>query len=122
MNDISAAIGLANLEDWPKILAHKKKINKIYEDNGLYTGAWMAWGFTDDYDGLKSALNAAGYEMGQHHYRNDKYTVFGKRVKLPNMDYIEKRYFFIPSHYFVTVKQAREIAKICNLFQSKFEL
>lgn len=122
MNDVSAAIGIANLEDWNKILAHKKKINKVYQDAGMYTGAWMAWGFTDDYEGLKKELNDAGYEMGQHHYRNDKYTVFGGRVKLHNMDYIEKKYYFIPAHFGVSVKQAREIAKICNRFQSKFEI
>ena len=112
MNDISAAIGLANLEDWPKILAHKKKLNKIYEEAGMYTGAWMAWGFTDDYDGLKSALNAAGYEMGQHHYRNDKYTVFGGRTKLPNMDSIENQYLLLPLHMGMSVEDVEYICKV----------
>ena len=120
MNDIAAAIGIANLEDWEKNQAKRDRIMKVYEDAGMYTGAWMAWGFTDDYDGLKAALAEEGVDMGQHHYRNDKYTIFGGRVNLTNMDYIEKKYYFVPAHVRVKVNEAKKIARICNRFQSKF--
>lgn len=116
MNDISASIGLANLEEWDKKWKHKKKLHNFYKQVGFRHGAWLVWGFTDKYNELKEVAELNGFEIGQHHYRNDKYAVFGGKVKLPNMDLIEKKYFFIPSHFGVTLKDAERIADVCQHF------
>jgi dTDP-4-amino-4,6-dideoxygalactose transaminase len=119
MNDISACIGIANLEEWDKIKAHKDKINAIYKEAGMFAHPWMAGGFTDRYDELVEVAKEAGFEVGQHHYRNDKYSIFGGRWKLPNMDAIEGRYFFVPSHMGVTEEDARNIVKVCKPFLTR---
>lgn len=116
MNDISASIGIANLEEWDKLYKHKQEINQIYKDAGLFAYAWLAGGFTDKYKELVETAKEAGFEVGQHHYRNDKYLVFGGRKKLPNMDLVENKYFFVPSHYGVSKKDAQMIADVCQPF------
>jgi dTDP-4-amino-4,6-dideoxygalactose transaminase len=116
MNDLSASIGLANLEDWDKNWRHKQKLHNFYKQVGFNHGSWLVWGFTDNYKELKEVAELNGFEIGQHHYRNDKYTVFGGRVTLPNMDKIEKQYFFVPSHFGVTLKDAERIADVCQHF------
>jgi len=113
MNDISAAIGLGNLQDIDKLIAHRKKLAKIYESYGLFSHMWLAGGFTQNYKKLKQELLASWYEIGQHHYRNDKYTVFKKyKTKCPNMDKIENTYFFVPFHHEVLEEHAHAIGKI----------
>lgn len=119
MNDVAAAIGIANLEEWDKISAHKQAINAVYKDAGLKTGAWLAFGRTDDYDSLKMTALQEGFEIGQHHYRNDKYSVFGTKWLLKNMDEIEHQYFFVPSHMGVKKKDAIRIADVCQRFLKK---
>lgn len=113
MNDVSASIGLGNLEDVDSLIEHRKRIGEIYKSYGLFANVWLAGGFTNDYEGLKKELNEAGYEIGQHHYRNDKYTVFGGRQEFETMDDIENKYFFIPLHHEVTEEDAHKIGKIC---------
>lgn len=116
MNDVTASIGLGNLEDVDTLIEHRKKIGEIYKSYGLFAHAWLAGGFTDSYDELKKILNEAGYEMGQHHYRNDKYTVFGGRQEFDTMDEIENQYFFVPLHHGVSEEDAHNIGKICKLY------
>ena len=117
MNNISAAIGRGNLGLLANLVAHQLRLGDIYRSYGLFSSYWLAGGITKDYEGLKKELNEAGYEMGQHHYRNDTYSVFGERVKdCPNMDYLEDKYFFVPLHYAVSDKDANIIGKICKKY------
>ncbi len=111
MNDISAAIGLGNLAVVDKLIAHRKKLMAVYKEAGFITGIWMT-AVLKDYAFYKEKLIEHGYESGQHHYRNDKYTLFGGRQKFEVMDEIEKNYFFIPMHHDVTVADAKKIVKI----------
>jgi dTDP-4-amino-4,6-dideoxygalactose transaminase len=65
---------------------------------------------------LQKKLAAHGVESGQVHYRNDMYTIFGKRRDyLENMDAIESRYLVLPLHMKVGTK---EVEKICGLIKS----
>jgi len=111
MNDISAAIGLGNLSVIDKLINHRKKLMAVYKDAGFITGIWMT-AVLKDYAFYKEILAEHGYETGQHHYRNDKYTLFGGRQKFEVMDEIEKNYFFVPMHHDVTVADAKKIVKI----------
>lgn len=117
MNDISASIGRGNLLHLDKIKYHLEKLGAIYSSYGMSTHTWLAGGLTDNYKELKGELNNAGYEMGQHHYRNDVYTVFGGRVgDCPIMDEIENKYFFVPFHYDVKEEDAHKIGEICKKY------
>lgn len=114
MNDIAAAIGKANLQDWNLIMNHLNVLRSIYTEAGLFAHAWLAGGFTDNYEGLKAHAADEGFEVGQHHYRNDKYTVFGGRRSLPSMDRLENKYFFVPFHMGVTYEDAQCIVDTCR--------
>lgn len=117
MNDISAAIGRGNLDDIDMVTQHRKMIGHIYETYGLFAHMWLAGGFTHQYEQLHLALATEGIDMGQHHYRNDKYTVFGGRIDAcPNMDFLESKYFFVPLHMGVTREDAHKIGQICKNF------
>lgn len=117
MNNISAAIGRGNLQHLDDIKTHLNAIREIYNQYGVVAHEWLAGGLTNDYRALKSKLEEAGYEMGQHHYRNDMYTIFGGRVSdCPTMDELENKYFFVPFHYDVSLLDADNIGKICHEF------
>lgn len=117
MNNITASIGRGNLMDINKILLHRAKIANIYASYGLAVAPWLCSGITNDYDGLKQKMAACGYEIGQHHYRNDKYTLFKKfKNKCPVMDKIDGKYFFVPYHLGVTEADAHNIGKIWKNF------
>lgn len=112
MNNISAAIGRGNLQNLDNIKQHINALAEIYKANGLFAHTWLAGGFTNDYNALKQVMAEYGYEIGQYHYRNDKYTLFGGRKSLPVMDKLEDKYFFVPYHMGVTLEDANNIGKI----------
>lgn len=117
MNNISAAIGRGNLAHLDELMAHTNKLGEIYRSYGLFSHTWLAGGLTNDYNGLKKLLNELDIEMGQHHYRNDLYTVFGGKVNdCPVMDELESKYFFVPLHYGVTEEQAHLIGNVCQKY------
>lgn len=115
MNNINAGIGRGNLAHIDEVINHRKKLAEIYRSYGLFAHAWLAGGLTEDYDGLKKRCADEGIEMGQHHYRNDKYTIF-KQFKndCPTMDLLENKYFFVPYHHEVTEEDAHNIGAICK--------
>jgi dTDP-4-amino-4,6-dideoxygalactose transaminase len=113
MNDITAAIGLGNLRSIDKIINHRNKLAKIYQSYGMFAHAWLAGGYTPQYDLFKAKMADAGYEVGQHHYRNDKYTLFKKYKSVcPMMHLVEKHYVFVPYHHKVTEEQAHDIGTL----------
>ena len=113
MNDISASIGRGNLKALDRLLDHKKKLADIYRSYGLFAHAWLAGGFTDYYVTLKDTYKSYGIEIGQHHYDNRKYSAFKPYDTLcPVMDKQSKRYFFVPYHFGVSLKQAHLIGSI----------
>lgn len=117
MNDISAAIGLGNLRSLDKVLAHQKAIGEVYESFGMLPLGWLTVGVAGNYDATKAMFKANGIEIGQHHYRNDKYTLFkASKGKFPNMDRLEKHYFFVPNHYGVSLRKAKLIGELYQAY------
>lgn len=112
MNNITASIGLGNLHAIDKVIKHRKELMAIYDLYGLKSNIWMTWGITWDYEKMKKQYAEMGIEIGQHHYRNDKYTIFGGRQTFENMDKYENRYFFVPMHHKITFEQAHLIGQI----------
>jgi perosamine synthetase len=124
MNNIAAAIGRGNLAAFDKIMKHKNKLAEIYRSYGLFVNAWLATGFTDSVTDLKTILNAFGIEIGQHHYRNDKYAVFGAKEAemlkpMPVMDELEFSYFFVPYHMGISEADAHFIGGKVKEFSKK---
>jgi dTDP-4-amino-4,6-dideoxygalactose transaminase len=119
MNDISAAIGRGNLAHWDEIIEHRHAINKIYSDyeddnrpQRLIYGVWNPQVTGIGYLKAKEAAEKAGFEIGQHHYRNDKYSLFRSVYSnCPNMDALGDNYFLLPCHMGMTLADAEMIAK-----------
>jgi dTDP-4-amino-4,6-dideoxygalactose transaminase len=119
MNNVSAAIGRGNLVHIPAILARQRELAQVYRSHRMFAHAWLAGGFTKDYPKLKSVMAAQGIEVGQHHYRNDKYTIFKEfKTECPVMDELEGAYFFVPNHYGVTVEDAYKIGRLYHDLQT----
>lgn len=113
MNDISASIGLGNLHNIDKVIKHQKKLMEIYKSYGLQANMWLTGNTTiKTVDQWKDIYKKHDIQVGDHHYRNDKYTVFGGRKEFPVMDILEDHYFFVPHHYGVSERQAHKIGKI----------
>jgi perosamine synthetase len=111
MSDITASIGLGNLRDIDKVIKHQNKLREIYKSYGFEAHAWMAIG-RGNVNAAKYLFGKHGVQVGDHHYRNDKYTVFGGRKKFPMMDTIENNFFIVPQHYGVSKRMAHKIGKL----------
>jgi len=113
MSDITASIGLGNLRSIDKVINHRKKLAEIYRSYGLFGNIWLCGGFTKNYMFEKDIYDLHNVEIGQHHYRNDTYSLFKKfKSPCPVMDELEGNYFFVPSHYGVSERQAHKIGKL----------
>lgn len=98
MNDITAAIGRGNLKSFDKLMKKRDSIRRFYlSQNNIDIQI-------DCHNWLCIQYNATGE---QHHYRNDKYTIF-KQFKndCPVMDFVENRWRLLPFHHDITRKQA----------------
>jgi len=115
MNDVSAAIALGNLRVIDKIIEHRKMLLSIYRKHGFTGGLWMVSGLFAKPEQVKKNLAKLGYASGQHHFRNDRYTVFGGRKRLPVMDAVEKHYLHLPIHHDVSTRDAQIIAETACL-------
>lgn len=113
MSDITAAIGLGNLHAIRPIIVHRARLAAIYQSYGLFAHSWLAGGFTPDYPALVKKYADAGIEIGQYHFRNDRYTLFKPyKNDCPVMDELDKNYFFVPFHHKVNESMAHKIGKI----------
>jgi len=131
MTDIAAAMGLAGLEEFNNIFAHRTNLFKIYEKNlsdikglhfigGGYTdrvhAAWLCTIIAEKRVDLQRKLREFNIESNQVHYRNDRYTIFGGRKNnLPNMDALEDKYLVLPLH---TKLSEENIYRVCEVVKS----
>lgn len=116
MNDISAAIARGNLTEWERIFEHRKAINGVYArfaiQNEYVPGIWNPQVIRRNFERMRPICEAAGFQIGQYHYRNDKYSVFKHAdAQCPMMDKIENDYFMLPCHMGMTLEDAELIAK-----------
>jgi dTDP-4-amino-4,6-dideoxygalactose transaminase len=131
MTDIAAALGLAGLEEFDKIIEYRQKLFSVYEKNlanipglsfigGRCTdrvhGAWLCTVSAEKRVDLQKKLREHRIESNQVHYRNDRYSIFGsRRDNLPNMDAIEDKYLVLPLH---TKISEEDVIKICEIIKS----
>jgi dTDP-4-amino-4,6-dideoxygalactose transaminase len=131
MTDISAAMGLAAMEEIDETLTLRKTLLNRYfnnlRDNKDITivgdgyadrehGAWMMTILVDRRLELMHKLRDFNIESSQVHYRNDRYSIFGGRQKgaFPNMDAIEDRYLVLPLH---TKMNIEDVDYICDVIK-----
>ena len=115
MNDISAAIGLGNLEKIDSLLSKRDLIREYYKysELPLLLYHWLIILVHPKVDEITKALEKARIFISPHHYRNDKYTIFGgKRKDLPMMDKLEKQYTLLPFHHLITKEEIKYITSI----------
>ena len=123
MNDISAAIGLGNLRSLDWALMRRSRARKAYQIEAFKRGVymrltpWLAILVHPKALAIADFLKSEGIECGQHHYRNDKYSVFdsdhsrggGVVGALPYMDLVEDRYLLLPFHHDITPEDVRYV-------------
>ncbi len=114
MSDITASIGRGNLKSIDKLVGHRKKLCAKYAEHGIPASIWFAHTLSPNRDDLKSFMKKNGVDTGDYHYRNDKYTIFGGKRKLPTMDELESQYLLLPLHHGVSTK---DVERICSLLK-----
>lgn len=116
MNDITATIGRGNLKATDKIIAYRKKLGLEYMKHGIPASIWFAHTLSTRRAELIKFMKEHGVHTGDYHYRNDKYTIFGGRRVLPNMDRLESQYLLLPLHHGVSVREVRNICLLLEQF------
>ena len=134
MTDISATLGIDGLNEFKKILKHRRKIYYLYlkllsknkkikcihdYDKKKYHSAWLFTITLDRKDYLQKKLKLKNIETNQVHFRNDKYSIFKKFAKnkrFPNMDKIEDKYLVLPLHHKITVSDVKYICSLINKY------
>ena len=133
MTDISAAMGIASLDEFDELSRLRKRLFKTYEEEligckrlrviggGCVDREHAAWLFTvivEDRYTLQKKLRKNCIESNQVHFRNDRYTIFNEYTqgkKFPNMDKVEDDYLVLPLHAKMTVENVK---RVCSVIKS----
>ncbi len=132
MTDLSAALGIAALQEFDDHLEHRRHLLRTYcellhgipglrvigaDHSDREHAAWLLTVEVERLGDFIGHLRAYGIESGQVHYRNDRYAVFSASVKgsLHNMDKMEGRYAVLPIHAKVTARDVERIADVIKL-------
>src|SRR3989338_3018652 len=126
--DIDACFGLAALPDLDKVLKYRadladeyrKELSSVKQVKMLQDGSnWLFCILAEDRDNLADFLIKSGIETNLVHLRNDLYKVFGgKKLNLPNMNWVETRYLCLPINPKITKSDVRYIcAKIKEFYR-----
>lgn len=135
MNDLAAALGLAQLPHLPWILERHRANAEFYGDRlpawmgrmaepGAVRSAW--WLYTvllpseKDRDDFRAFMETQGVMVSQVHKRNDEYTVFREwadnRGHLPGLDAFASRMVCIPVHWALTPAELDAVVRACGDF------
>ena len=132
MTDLSAAMGIASMEEFDEHLMHRQKLYKLYcnllknadgirvigdEYKDRVHAAWLLTAEVDKREDFMKHLREYNIESSQVHYRNDRYSIFGGREegKFKKMDEMEERYIVLPLHAKVTEADVKYIADVIKL-------
>jgi len=125
MNDISAAIGIANFEKVESILAKHRANAKFYDEafehtDGIVTlernvqaesAFWLYTMLVDDKLNFVKMMTERGIQVSKVHERNDIHPCVSEyKSKLPLLDSINDRVVSIPVGWWVTQEQREYIA------------
>jgi len=112
MNNIAAAIGLANIRFTRQVLNRLADIASRYDeafqgfshievppsDNDLVSSNWLYTVLVDDQDAFIASLETRGVEACRVHTRNDNKTIFAgsAAIRLPGVTYFDEHHVCIP--------------------------
>ncbi len=117
LNDLAAALGIANLEDLPRILKRRRKIAKLYRkelkdisglellkyENDRESAYWLFTVLVDNRERFIKALKAAGIPTSVVHLRIDKNSIFkGMAPDLTEQAKFNTKQLSIPLHSALT--------------------
>ena len=127
--DIDACFGLAALPDLDKVLKYRadladeyrKELSSVKQVKMLQDGSnWLFCILAEDRDNLADFLIKSGIETNLVHLRNDLYKVFGgKKLNLPNMNWVESRYLCLPLNTKVGLVEVKIICDTINLYEKE---
>ena len=121
MTDISAAMGMAGLSYYDRVIEHRRKLFNLYRErfqriagislvDGRENTYWLCTVLVERRDDFARMLFENGIDSNMVQIRNDVYKVFGGvRADLPNMNEIEDKYISIPLGMNVTEENAEYI-------------
>jgi len=130
MNDISAAMGLAQMkyakeiikkfhdngELYNKLLRSIKGVSLIQRERGNYPAYWVYTLLIDNINNREKTINAlkkGGIASDVVHPRNDTYSTFRKfKKKLLGVDYYAARELSLPCGWWVSKNDIKNIVKI----------
>lgn len=132
MTDLSAALGIASMEEFDEHLMHRQKLYKLYcnllkntdgirvigdEYEDRVHAAWLLTAEVDNREDFMRHLRKYNIESSQVHYRNDRYSIFGGREegKFKKMDEMEERYIVLPLHAKVSEADIKYITDVIKL-------
>lgn len=137
MNDLTATIGIVQMDHIEKVLVAHRRNAQIYSQNlnrkyfvipnEPYDRRSAWWLYTlmlptkEERDDLKKYLERHDIQASQVHKRNDDYTIF-KDVPhkgLDGVDYFADRMLCIPVHWALTVGERDFIVQVCNNYAAK---
>jgi len=125
MNDVTATIGLAQLEGIRPLIERHIENGRFYDDALSRTAGieicrhdtegtpayWLYTVLADRRDDLARSLTEAGIDCSQAHRRNDEHSVFAEsRTHLPGLDCFFSRMLHIPCGWWVNDEQREYIA------------
>jgi perosamine synthetase len=125
MNDIQAAIGLAQLYHLDKenarraeIAAHYREalsnvpgIKLLHYTNDRTSSYHLFCILAENRDALVRKLQSSGVEVGVHYQRNDSYPMFDEH-NLPNTEFFFQRTISLPMHLDLTDDQVHYVTNI----------
>ncbi len=127
MNDISATVGLAQIQYVRKILDTFHKNGELYNEllkgmNGVslverdpenYSTYWVYTLLVEKREKIMKALEREGIASSVIHPRNDVYTVFKKfKRDLPGVDYYSARELSVPCGWWVKKEDIKRIIEV----------
>jgi len=128
--DIDACFGLAALPDLDEIIKYRKELVGQYKKNlktlndvSVVAGGscWLLGILSEKRDELAEFLKQKDIDVNMIHLRNDIFKILGgKRLDLPNMNWVEPRYLYLPLNTKVTKDDVDYICdKIVDFYNIK---
>jgi perosamine synthetase len=118
MTDLTASIGLAQLEVFDSLVAARRRFARRYREalsgiagvelfacsNDRNSACGLFTMRVAERERFWAAMRGRGVEVSVVHVRNDQYTVFGgRRRDLPQLDELEPEYVCLPVHNHLTI-------------------
>jgi dTDP-4-amino-4,6-dideoxygalactose transaminase len=126
MNEFSAAIGLQQLKKVDKLNKIRRKIaKKFYNEINIKSkmqfnencSYHLYWILVKNRDKLRKILLKEGIETGTHYKPIHKFTMYNKKISLPNTEYAAKSIITLPTHPNLTKNDLDKIIKIINKYK-----